>query len=180
MYAQMGLTTLKAGLGHIAAKGQFKLDKMQQDYNNAMQAIATAQQNNALTHQEVNARDASVRAAQSVELQALQDKSSATASAASAGVRGGSVRATMNGLSRSRMQAKFALQERMKSQANANTQNRRNVAMSAVYSKDISVIPRPSAASALLGLSASIIDIYDSHQPEGQKVSDTLAGLGRD
>lgn len=179
MYAQMGLSVSRAALGYGSDKIKHDIATMQQDYDNAMSALSAAQQLNTITQNEISVRDAAVRASTAIDIQAMKDRADAEVSAAAAGVRGGSVRSTLRGLARSRLTAKQSLHKRVKAQAQASTQSRRNTELSKVFSKDISVLPTPSTASALLGLGATIIDTYDSHQPDGQKVADTIAGWGR-
>lgn len=121
---------------------------------------------------EAHMHDAALRGGESIQMETLAASASAEAAAAAAGVHGGAVAATLRGIQRDSAQAKQALHENTMQQARAARHERTNVALAAVYNKDISVIPRPSAASALLGLGMNLIDIYDSHQPPGQTLLD--------
>lgn len=175
MYAQMGMSALSALGGYSTAKHNASMKRMMQDYNNSMSAFAAAQALNTQTGNEISVRDAAVTARQTIDLQSMQDRANAEVSAAAAGVAGGSVEAAMRGLTRSKLQAQEALRRKMQAHSRANTETRRGIAINKAMNKDISVIPKPSVASALLGLGASMIDVYDQHQPEGQKTTDAMA-----
>lgn len=170
----------------ISAVGQFqqqkhnsKMQEITQAYQNKMADISKAVSLNSMTENEIGVRDAGVRAQESIQIQSMQNKSSANASAAAAGVHGSSVTSAMRGLTRSKLQANEALKFKLKAQSRSDLNQRRNIHMAAAFNRDVSPIARPSAASALLGLGMSMIDIYDSNQPEGQKSTDRIANFGR-
>lgn len=165
MYAQMGMSVVSAFDSFGAAKHSAAMDKVSRDYQEKMSSISAAMQFNTLTENEIGTRDALVRASTAIQVQSMQDRASSEAGAAAAGVTGGSVTSTMRGMMRSNLQAKHSLRKRKEAEARAHTNNRRNVRLAQVMNKDISPIAQPSAASALLGLGASMLDIYDSHQP---------------
>lgn len=179
MYAQMGMAAVSAFSQFSQSKHQHKMEEINRKYQETMSGISAAQQLNTLTANEISLRDAAVRAGVSIETQSLEDRAVAEVAAATAGVSGGSVKSTMRGLMRSRLMAQHSLRKKVEAQKRAATQDRRNVALSRAMNKDVSVIARPNTASALLGLGASMIDIYDSHQPHGSKTTDILAGWGR-
>lgn len=194
VYAQAGMAVASSLTAYDTARTntimannqrdtETKLSQMTQRYQNTMAAISQAQQLNAMTSNEASMRDAAIRAGETISKQSMQDKALTEASAAAAGVRGGAVRSAMNSLERSKLTAREALRKRMEAQGRANTQDRANLRMAGIYNKDVSVysarhVRAPSAASALLGLGASLIDIYDSNQPEGSKSTDAMAGWG--
>lgn len=180
MYAQMGLAGINAISGYGTAKHNASMQRMQQDYTNSMNAFAAAQALNTQTANETSLRDAAVTAKLAMQGQSMQDMARAEVSAAAAGVAGGSVDAAMRGLTRSKLQAQMALKRKMQSHSRANAASRRGIALNKAMGKDISVIPKSSVASALLGLGAQMIDIYDSHQPEGQQTTDIMARWGRE
>lgn len=179
MYAQMGLNAVSTGFDFLSSREKAKMQKIQQDYQNTMSALSAAQSLNSVTENEIGLRDAAIRAESTLQLQTMRDKADGEVAAAAAGVRGGSVKSVMRGMMRDSLQAKFALKQNHKNERRSALSQRRNILISKAFNKDISVIPRPSAASALLGLTKSTLDIWDSHQPEGQKISDKLAGWGR-
>lgn len=177
MYAQMGMSIV-GGLAQMNADStEFKLKKLTQKYQNTMSQISKAQQENTMTDNEISFRDSAVLAKKATELQSLRDTADAEVSAATAGTAGGSVNAVLLGLRRSRLSALSAMDKNILGQRRAFAAERRNVAFSAIYNKDITVLSRPSTASALLGMAAGLIDIYDESQPAGQKTSDSLARL---
>lgn len=178
MYAQMGLSVVSAIGQYGAQQHQYNMQKISRDYQEAMSGISFAMQSNTLTHNEVGARDALIRAGASIQAQSMKDRATARTEAAAAGVAGGSVTNTIRGLQRSRLLAGKALQERQAAQARANTNNRRQAAFARAMNKDISPLQPPSIASSLLGLGASLIDVYDSHQAPGDTLQDSLSRLG--
>lgn len=179
MYAQMGMAAVGAYSGYQQQKHDAKMQQLQQAYQNKMSDISKAFSLNTQTENEINVRDAGVRASQAIQIQSMQNKSSAIVGAAAAGVHGSSVNSAMRGLTRSKLQASEALNFKMKAQARSDLTQRRNIHLSAAFNRDVSPIGKPSAASALLGLGMSMIDIYDSNQPEGQQSTDRLANWGR-
>lgn len=179
MYAQMGLSVVNAWGQYEQDKMQAKSRKLAKKYENAMSAISAAQELNTATANEVSMRDALIRTKEAVEVQSMKDAASAEAGAAAAGVRGSSVRDTMRGIMRSRLQARQAVRAKLDALHQQRTQTRRNIALSQAMGRNRDVMPRPSAASALLGLGASLVDIYDSHQPEGQRTTDAMSRWGQ-
>lgn len=175
MYAQMGMGLL-GGLADLnTAKTEGKLARMTQKYQNTMADLSKAQSLNAMTDNEISFRDSVVHTKKAVELAALQDTAAAAVSAATAGVDGGSARAVLRGLTRSRLSATTAIDKSVLAQRRAFVNERRNVEIASIYGKDISIIPKPSTASALLGIGAGMIDVFDKHQPEGSKTTDAIA-----
>lgn len=168
MYAQMGMKALGTFSAFSADSHNSKMEKISRAYQQKMAGISAALQLNTQTANEIETKDALVRASVALDLTAMQDKAEAEVSAAAAGIAGGSVVGTMRGLMRSRLQAMQALRTQKQQQARANTQTRRNIAFSRVMGTDISPIGKPSAASALLGLGASWLEIYEKNQPENR------------
>lgn len=192
MYGQMGMSVLStmtamdtgrtnATLANNQNATDTKLARMTQAYQNTMADISKAQQLNTMTENEIGVRDAAARASQALRVTGMQDAAVAEASAAAAGVRGGSVRSAMNGIERSKLQARAALRQRLSANARSAHNERINLELSSVFNRDVSPthnaqkIRPPSAASALLGLGANLIDIYDNNQPEGEKSTDAMA-----
>lgn len=195
MYAQMGMSVLSTAssldtgrtnttLANMQSETETKLARMTQSYNRTMSEISKAQQLNAMTSNEVNLRDAAVRTSAAIQQQSMQDRAGVEASAAAAGVRGGSVRSAMNSIQRSKLQARASLRKRIVLQRQSTTQDRANLELSHIFNRDISPytspmkVRPPSTASALLGLGANLIDTYDANQPEGSRTTDTIAGWG--
>lgn len=170
MYAQMGLAVGGAFLQRSAEKAQATVAKAQQEYHNVVAGLQATAGRNTITANEVAVRDAALRAAEGIQLQSMKDRASASVSAAAAGVKGGSVTATLAGMARSRLQARQAIHTNLMSQAAQFADQRNSIAINSILNKDITQIRAPSIGSSLLGLGMSIIDIYDSHQPNDKKL----------
>lgn len=179
MAAQMGTRLVSAFGTHSADRHRYNMETISREYREKMSGISFAMQSNTMTQNEISARDAQVRSQEAIQIQAMEQEAEVEAGAAAAGVSGGSVTSAMRGMMRSRLRAYRALEMQKTAQSQTNTSNRRNLALERAMNKDISPIMRPSAASALLGLGAGLIDIYDSHQAPGSTIEDTMAGWGR-
>lgn len=165
MYTRMGMAVTGAIGSYATGVHESKLAAMSQAYQNKMADISKAMSLNTMTANEINVRDAAIRASESIQIQAMRDKSEATVSAAAAGVTGSSVASAMRGLDRSKLQATAALKYRLKQQALADLNGRRNLHMSAAYGRNVSPLGRASVGAAMLGLGASMLDIYEDNTP---------------
>ncbi len=175
MYMQMGMSALGAVSNYSAASHESKMQKISRDYQKAVSDISFRMQSNAITENDIEQRDAVTRASAALQITSLQDKASAEAGAAAAGVRGGSIDTTLRGIMRSGLQAKHAMRKKIEAISKATARERSNLRFSKVAGTDVSPIGKPSVASSLLGLGASMLDIWDSHQPEGKKITDRMA-----
>lgn len=176
--SKMGML-LGAGNAAIGAWGELAVGGIQADmqeasqaYSNTMRNIAANQAINDVTQNEVMAGDANRRLEVQLQQSGLQDRGNAEVSAAAAGVAGSSVTSVLQGLRRGALQAQHARMRNFQSQERAADKQRGNIQLAAIMGEDISVIQRPSAGTALLGLGVTMVDIYDSNQPEGYKTSD--------
>ena len=197
MLLGMGAQVLDASSKYNTAKAETAINEAKNDvldteqrmhqaaqaHRNTMNKLSGAVQQNAITAAQVQTQDTGARLAQAIQKQSMQDQGTAAVSAAAAGVSGGSVRATMLGLRRSALSAHGARQRNSDSAIMALEENRKNINRAVIMGEDISVIPErvrdvlpaPSAASSLLGLTAGLIDVYDDNQPKGSKTTDTWA-----
>jgi hypothetical protein len=75
-------------------------------------------------------------------------------------------------LRRSAIQAQDARMQNMTAQLYATEQQRKNIRIAGVLGQDVSVIPRPSASAALLGLGTQLLGQWDDNQPKGSKIAD--------
>ncbi len=172
MYAQMGLSII-GGLGQSAvAREQAKMQESLQRYRNTISALQGAQNRNVITRDEISAQDASVRQDLEIQRQGIIAEGQARVSSASAGVSGGSINRVMQGLRNSVARAQYARTEGLEQQYTTFGQERRNVGVAQALSKDVTVIPRPSAASTLLGIGTDLLKTYDAHQPIGDRLFD--------
>jgi len=174
MAFNMGNQILGAASEHNLEKTQFRMETAAREHKNVLNKISSGIQQNAVTIAEVQTKDKAIRLSEAIQTQSMKDKGSAAVSAAAAGVQGGSVKAAMLGLRRSALKAQDARVRNRDAALNAQAENRKNIELSAIMGRDISVLPAPSAASAMLGLGASLIDTWDKNQPEGSKTSDTI------
>ena len=168
----------------IGARTEYKLGQIQADmtestkaYTNTMRTIASNRAINNSTLAEVDAADANRRLEAQLQRTSLQDKGNAEVSAAAAGVAGGSVTSVLQGLRRGALQAQHARMRNFENVQRGADKERSNIRLANILGEDISVIQRPSAGMALLGLGTSLVDIYDKNQPKGSKSADALAGL---
>jgi hypothetical protein len=175
MQLKMGMQAIGALSDFGIQQTQHKMNVASQEHRNVMNQLSSGIQQNAVTIAEIQTQDSAVRLSEAIQTQSMKDKGSAAVSAAAAGVQGGSVKAAMLGLRRSALQAQDARIRNRDSALTAQAENRKNIELSAIMGKDISVLPAPSAASALLGLGASLVDTWDSNQPTGETSADKMA-----
>lgn len=151
---------------------QAKMQEAAQAHSNAMRRVSSAQQQNTVTLEEAQIQDKSVRLGAALQEQSMKDRGAAEVSAAAAGVSGGSVNQALVGLKRSAIKAQSARMENMTSQLYATEQQRKNIRVAGVLGQDVSIIQRPSAASAMLGLGVDVLGQWDDNQPKGSKIAD--------
>ena len=168
MYAQMGLAAAST-LGDFATTSiQAKMQEAQRAFQNHMSDLSAARSKNAITTNEVRTQDAAVRADVQIQKIALSDQANAEVAAAAAGTAGNSVDMVMSDLRASAGGASYANRRNANQQMIEMGAQRQSVAIAQVTNKNIQIIPKPSIGSLLLGGAASMIDIYDSNQPDGQ------------
>ncbi len=172
MYKQMGLAAIGGLASAVVSKEQARLDESIQRYRNTISALQGAQSRNTITENEIAAQDASTRQDLEIQRQGIIAEGQARTSSATAGISGGSTNRVLQGLRNSVARAQYGRTERLEQQFNAFGAERRNVGISQALSKDTSVIPSPSAASALLGIGTDLLRTYDAHQPKGDRLFD--------
>lgn len=176
MYAQMGLTAVNTIGAGIRAGIQADMERDMQRYQNTMAALSAAQSKNAINSNQIQVRDASLRVAETIQQEAMAQEGSAAVAAGAAGVRGSSTAAVMRDLQAGELKAQKSRMDQLQAQYRSFGQDRRNVDLAVTYNKDVSIIPRPSTASMMLGLSAGMLDIYNSHQTPGDRLEARLVG----
>lgn len=170
MYAQMGLTAVNSIANVGVASEQSKLQTALQNYHNTISALQGAQARNIATREEIAVRGAGVREDLELQRQTIIAEGQARVSSAVAGVSGGSVDRVMQGIRNASARAQYGRERRIKQQFQTFGQERRNIALAQALNKDISVIPKPTAASTLVGISTDLLRVYDAHQPEGEQL----------
>jgi hypothetical protein len=163
--------SLTSSLGEFAsARIQAGLEEKMQAYRNTMSKLSAARATNAVQVNEARTVDAATIADAMMQRQALQDQGRVEMEAAASGTTGNSVKMVMDDLKASAGRASYA-QKRQTSQALSEMrEDRKSIAINSVLNKDIQVIPKPSIGSALLGAGTNLLNIYDSHQPEGSRI----------
>jgi len=174
MYADMGLSVAQGVAGFVQGRIASKLAGDMQKYRNQMLELTAAMTRDTITQNQIATRDASVRAAWAIETASAKDKGAAEVAAAAAGVKGGSVDRQMRGLRRSAQMAHAARKRKRDSEFRAHAQDKRNVAVGATLGRDITVNSKPSMLSSVMGIGTSLVDDFDRHQPEGDKIGDRM------
>lgn len=169
---KMGNQVVGAFTDFALAGIQADMQRVSQQYANAMRKLSATRQLNTVTLAETQIHDKSQRLAFSLQQQSMKDVGAAKVSAAAAGVAGGSVQQALLGLKRSALGAQDARKRNLNANLLDQAKQRDNINLATILGEDISVIQRPNVASALLGLGATLIDTYDSNQPKGSRLID--------
>lgn len=175
LYASLGLQVAQGVTNYMTDKAAYDIERIQQKYRRKVAAVQTALDLNAQGENAAALQRSLAAAAISVQRASLRDEGSAIANAAAAGVRGASVDLGLIDLKRSGYEAAFAVEERMKSERNAASVERRNIRIGGVLGQERGSRGGPSAASALLGLGARMLDTYNNNLPESQRLGARLA-----
>ncbi len=173
MQMRMGVQAFGGVADFMIGGIQASMNEAAQAHSNTMRELASAQATNQVTLAESQIRDKSVRLSAALQQQSLKDQGAAEVSAAAAGVKGGSVDQMMLGLRRSAVQAQDARMRNRDANLLAQDTQRNNIKLASILGEDISVLPQPSVASAMLGLGATLLDTYDENQPKGSKFADS-------
>lgn len=170
MLSQMALSISGMYAQYSSAGIQADLQQTIQNYRNTMSDISAARALNATVVNEVRTVDAALLNNQAIQKQAMQDQSQLEVQAAAAGVAGNSVKLAARDLKASAGRAQYAQQRQLKQQMSEIEGQRTSINVARITNQDVQVIPKPSLGSMLLGASTKLLDIYDSHQPEGSRL----------
>lgn len=170
MAAQMGLSLAGSWGQWKTASIQADLQGKIQEYRNTMSKLSAARALNATTVNEVRTRDAGMEADDLIQRTAMKDQARLEVEAAAAGVAGNSVEMAARDLKASAGRASFAQRRQTKQQLAELDESRTSIAIAAITNQDVQVIPKPSVGSLLLGAGTNLLNIYDSHQPEGSRI----------
>ena len=168
----MGISAISAIGDHQTRNIQAGMNAASQAYTNTMRKISTSQSLNAVTLQQAALEDKSKRLEATLQQQSMKDRAVSEVGAAAAGVAGGSVDQALLGLRRSALNAQNARMRNLESGLFAADKEKSNLRLAGILGEDISVMQRPSAASSLLGLGATLIDTFDNNQAEGFQAKD--------
>ena len=177
MLGQMGLSLVDGVAGFAQSRIQSDLHSAYQKYRNAISAINATQQQNTITLNSIAVRDASIAEAEDIEIASLRDRGTAEVAAAAAGVKGNSVDLAMRELAGDAARANKNRLDNLNSQFAAFAQERKNVNVARVMNQDISIIPKASVSTALLGVGARMLNVLDSHQPQDVSIAGQLSRL---
>jgi hypothetical protein len=166
MGAQLASGIADGVSSYFASKAQAKFMEQTQAFNNRIVNLSNANNQDALTEQSIQVRDASARDAVTIQMQRMEAHASAEVAAATAGVAGNSVNLTMMDISRNAARAEHLRRETLKSHYISNDQQRRNSQFGAFTSQDRSYIPKPSVASAALGIAGTSFQTVKQYYPD--------------
>lgn len=165
MLSQMGLSLVGAWGQYQSASISAGLQTKIQEYRNTMTALKSAQASNAITSNEIRTRDDAILLDTDIQKQAIEDQGAAAVAAGAAGVDGNSVEMVARNLKASAATASYRVQREEKQRQAGFRSQRTTLAINAAMNKDVTVIPKPSIGSMLLGATTNLLDIYQSHQP---------------
>lgn len=170
MLSQMGLSLASSWGNFQTASIQANLQDRIQAYRNTMSKLSAARSLNAVTVNTARAGDVATVNDVMIQKQAMQDQARQEVDAAAAGVTGNSVEMAARDLRASAGRARFAQKRQHHQQMVEISNQRTSIAIGAITNQDVQVIPRPSVGSMLLGAGTNLLNIYDSHQPEGDRL----------
>lgn len=150
---------------YFADRQQAKFMEQSQAFNNRIVNLSNANNQDAITEQSIQLRDASARDALTIQMNRMEAEASAEVAAATAGVEGNSVALTMMDISRNAARAEHLRRETLKSHYIQVDQQRRNSQFGAFSQIDRSYIPQPSAASAALGFAGGAFNTVKQYYP---------------
>lgn len=175
LYASLGLQVAQGIGNYMTEKAAYDIERLQQKYRKKIAAVQTAMDLNAQGENAAALQRSLATDALSVQRASLRDEGSAIAGAAAAGVRGASVDLGLLDLQRRGHEAAYAVEDRMKAERTAAGVERRNIRIGGVLGQPRGSRGGPSAASALLGLGARMLDTYNNNLPEAQRLGAKLA-----
>ena len=175
MLAQMGLAAVSSFTSYRAERSRAKMENMYREYSNVMQGLARARASNMSTLNKVRIRDAGIAEEEAIQLQSLVLQGQANARAGAAGTSGNSTALVMRDILASAARAQYNRSERVKTSWLSENYRRLEGDIQSIQSRNTRVIPKPSPFSAMLGLGTNLLNIWDSHQPPGEKMADKLS-----
>lgn len=164
--ASFGVSALGLLSNYNAQKTQAIAMQRWQEYQNQMAHIADAQNQNSITTNTTMAIQASANEAVQNQAAGIQAEGAAKVAAAAAGVKGGSVAATIFNVERGIASVEYQRQQDLQNKFLAFDTQRRQSALSAKMQEDHSYIPKPSGAALLLGIAKEGLQAYSSTQPK--------------
>lgn len=170
MMAQMGLGAMGVMSDFMSARNEAKINKRMQQYQNFTNKLNASRQLNAINTNEGRLLDSAVQAQDMIQRTAIVDQGRAAVAAAASGISGNSVNTVIRDLKGSAAKASYAQRRQANQQLSEMSEARTSVAIGSIVGKSIQVIPKPSAGAMLLGMGTNALSIYESHQPEGNRL----------
>lgn len=170
MAAQMGLSIAQGVGDFIASSAEADVSLAVQKYRNTIAALQAARQSNAVELNAVRHIGAEADQQLLIEKTSIRDKGAVAVQAAAAGVEGNSVDAVMRDLTASAINSSYKVKKASQQTQREFAENKRSISISKLLGEDRSVIPQPSPAMAVLGVASKLTSIYNSHQPESQRL----------
>lgn len=171
MLAEMGLTGLNGIANMMISSTERDIQKIMNKYNDTMSALSAAQANNQVTRNEISVGQQVRFAEAGDQVAVMQATESAKVAAAVAGVSGNSVAVTLNSFARGKAQKEMSRNLEEKQVRGGLNDQRRSIAVQQAYGKSISIMPSTTATS-LLGIGASLLDVYKQHQPSTYNIGE--------
>lgn len=175
MYAEMGLNFAQGLSSFLIGGEQAKAARAMQRYQETLSALSAAASKNAVTLNEVEARDAAVNARIQIGTEAMQDVADFDVEAAALGVIGNSVEAGRRARDADAARARADVSSQLDSQLSQYSRQRKQIELDQIYGRDTSVIRNPSIGGLLLGTAASMTDTWERHNPTDRRISTRLA-----
>lgn len=170
MAAQMGLSLVNTAASFASSSIEAGLSDTMQKYRNTVAALQAARQQNAVEINAIRERRAEANNLLLIEKTSIRDQGIAEVQAAAAGVEGNSVDAVMRDLKASAINASYEVKKQSQEAQREFAEQKRTININRIVGESREVIPRPSPAMAVLGLGTQALNIYNSHQPESQRL----------
>lgn len=164
MFAEMalmgGLSLLKNGMSFQAASVEAKAKRQWQAYKNAMVKLQDAQNQNAITTNEVMLEGRVAEQRFQIKRSEYVTEAAAEASAAAADTEGRSVNMVMFDIERNASMQQARLTQDLEAQYAQFDQQRQSSAFQAALNTDYTFIPKPSLATYALGFATDMTNAY--------------------
>jgi hypothetical protein len=153
---------IKAGADYISASQDAKSKKAWQKWRNDMLKLSNANNQNAITTNELMTEDRYAEQRWQIRRQTYITAAEAESNAAAQETGGRSVNMTMFDIERNSAFAQSALQNDLEAQYVSFDQQRQNSAFQTAMQTDYTSIPTPSLATAALGFGAKMLTKYNA------------------
>lgn len=164
MWADLALSgaqsLIKQGMSYDAASKKAKADRQWQAYKNAMTKLADANNQNAITTNEVLLEERVANQRFQIERSEYTTSAQAEAAAAATDTGGRSVDMVVFDIERNASMAQANVTSDLEAQYAQHDEQRRNSAFQAVMQQDHTYIPSPNLATYALGFATDMTNAY--------------------